>query len=152
MKKIFTLAFALGIFAAAQAQPGSRDTRQTDRRDDQPINQRDQQVDQRNQNNGYDNQRDVVIERNNPYNNDNRFDNGIMSPNRKRDMEIAQVNREYDYRIQKIKNSFFMSRWEKQRQVRSLEDQRQREIKMVYVKYSRRMDRNDDHNYPNRRY
>ncbi|MEO7982553.1 MAG: hypothetical protein ABI688_00600, partial [Bacteroidota bacterium] len=67
MKKIFTLLFALGTFAAAQAQPGSRDTRQTDRRDDQPINQ----VDQRNQNNGYDNQRDVVIERNNPYDNDN---------------------------------------------------------------------------------
>ena len=33
MKKIFTLLFAVGMFAAAQAQPGNRDNRQNDQWD-----------------------------------------------------------------------------------------------------------------------
>ena len=49
MKKIFTLLLAVGMFAMAQAQPGSSDNRQFDQRNDQRNDQRyDQQYDQRN--------------------------------------------------------------------------------------------------------
>ncbi|MBK9570607.1 MAG: hypothetical protein IPO53_12310 [Chitinophagaceae bacterium] len=116
MKKIFTLLFAVGMFTLAQAQPGSRDNRQTDRRDNQPTDQRNQNYDQRNQNNGYDDNRGFV-DFNFSFDNDSRFGNSRFSNERKRDMQIARINREYDYRIQSVRNNFFMSRWGKQRQI-----------------------------------
>lgn len=135
MKKIFTLLFAVGMFTLAQAQPGSRDNRQTDQRDNQSISQR-------NQNNGFGDNKDV-IDINFSFDNDSRFGNSRFSNERKRDMQIARINREYDYRIQSVRNNFFMSRWEKQRQISFLQEQRQREIKMVYAKFSNR-NRYDD--------
>ncbi|MBL0131384.1 MAG: hypothetical protein IPP43_09905 [Chitinophagaceae bacterium] len=142
MKKIFTLLFAVGMFTLAQAQPGSRDNRQTDRRDNQPTDQRNQNYDQRNQNNGYDDSRGFV-DFNFSFDNDSRFGNSRFSNERKRDMQIARINREYDYRIQSVRNNFFMSRWEKQRQISFLQEQRQREIRMLYAKFSNR-NRYDD--------
>ena len=142
MKKIFTLLFAVGMFTLAQAQPGSRDNRQTDRRDNQPTDQRNQNYDQRNQNNGYDDNRGFV-DFNFSFDNDSRFGNSRFSNERKRDMQIARINREYDYRIQSVRNNFFMSRWEKQRQISFLQEQRQREIRMLYAKFSNR-NRYDD--------
>jgi hypothetical protein len=62
-------------------------------------------------------------------------------------MEIAQINRDYDFKIQKVRNSFYIFRFEKERQIRSLQDQRQREIKMVYYKYSDRRDDRNNHHY-----
>ena len=134
MKKIFTLLFAVGLFTLAQAQPGTRDNRQTDRRDNQPTDQRDD--------NRYDNDKGFV-DINISFDRDDRFGNSRFSNERKRDMQIARINREYDYRIQRVRNSFFMSRWEKQRQVRFLQDQRQQEIRMVYAKFSKRNHRDD---------
>jgi len=128
MKKIFTLLVALGMFTLAQAQPGTRDNRNGDRKDNIPV-------DQRNPNKDYNNGRDIVNDRT-PYDND-RYDDRI-SPERRRDMEIAKINREYDYKIQRVKNNFFMNRWEKQRQIRFLQEERQREIRMVYIKFSKR--------------
>ena len=43
MKKIFTLLFAVGFLTAAYAQPGTRDTRQTDQRDKEYNQRNDQQ-------------------------------------------------------------------------------------------------------------
>lgn len=132
MKKIFTLLFAVGMFTLAQAQPGSRDNRQNDQRD---------------YNNGYDKQKDVVVY-NNSYDKNSRYDDRF-SIERKRDMEIARINREYDYKVQRIKSNFFMGRFEKDRQIRFLLEQRQREIRMVYIKFP------DKHRYDdrsNRRY
>lgn len=126
MKKTFTLLFALGLFALAQAQPGSRDSRQRDDR-------------------RYDNDRTVVITTT-PHDNTGRYDNGFVSLTRKRDMEIARINREYDYKISRVSRSFFGSRYEKQRKIRLLENQRQREISRVYAQYKR------DTRYDNRRY
>ena len=132
MKRIFTLVFALGTLAVAQAQPGSRDNR--DNRQNVPV------VIQPNDQRGYDNGRDVA------YNHNDRNDRFSME--RRRNMEIAQINREYDFKIQKIRNSFFMSRFEKERQTRWLQEKRQREIKMVYYKYSdKRDDRHDRNNH-----
>ncbi len=146
MKKIFTLLLAVGIISLAQAQPGNRDNRQTDRRDNQPN---DRQNDDR-----FDNDKTFVTV-DLSFDRDDRFGNNRFSNERKRDMMIAKINREYDFRIQRVKNSFYMSRWEKQRKIRFLQEQRQQEIRMVYAKFSNRnqhdnrYDRNDG---PGRRY
>jgi hypothetical protein len=143
MKKIFTLLFAVGMIAVAQAQPGNRDNRQTDRRDNQPIGRQDD--------NRFDNDESFVAI-NVSFDRDDRFGNNKFSNERKRNMEIAKINREYDYRIQRVKNSYFMSRWEKQRKISFLQEQRQQEIRMVYAKFNKRnqhdnrYDRNDRNN------
>lgn len=142
MKKIFTLLAAVVIVIMANAQPGTRDR---DNRDNRPIDQRD---DDR-----YDNERDIVIN-NHPYDNDDRNGNSRFGNERRMRMQIAQINREFDYKIQRVRNSFFLSRWEKQRQIRFLEDQRQHEIRMVYKRFKNkhRYDDRDDCDNPNRRH
>ena len=97
MKKIFTLLVAVCFITAINAQSGSRDR---DNRDT-----RDQQTDQRVNNNNKD--FDVNDGR---YNNDDRFDNNFGSYNGNIKMQIAQVNRKYDFKIQKVKNDYFMRR------------------------------------------
>ena len=151
MKKMFTLLFAVGIFAMAQAQPGTRENRQTDRRDVPQTDQRDNRSDdQWDKDDRFDDDRDAVNNRDG-YGKPGRNE-GIMSPTRARDMQIARVNRMFDFKIQQVRNSYYMSRWEKQRQIRFLQEQRQREIRKVYVKFSRQ-NRNDDYrDYPERRY
>ncbi len=131
MKKIFTLVFAVGMFAAAQAQPGNRDNRQNDHRD-------------------FDEDIDITVNHN-PYDNDNddRYGNSYFSNDRKLKMRINQINREFDYKTQRVKSNFYMSRWEKQRLIRSLEDQRQRDIRMLYAKFNNKNNYNDC-DYPNR--
>ena len=163
MKKTFTLLFALGLFAAAQAQPGTRDNRQ------QPDQRNTQRTDERN----FDNGRDVVVNHN-PYGNnddrygnndrygndnrygnddryrhDDRFGNNSFSTERRMRMEIAQINREFDYKTERVQNSFFMSRWEKQRQLRFLEEQRQQQIRFLYMKFKNK-NCYDDHDYSNK--
>lgn len=129
MKRTFTLLLALVTIVAVQAQPGNRDRRDFDQNDRDNakviVNDRD----------GFD--KDF---RGNRY--DDRF-----SPERKIAMEIAQINREYDYKIQTVRNNFFLNRFMKQRKIQQLEDQRQWEIKMVYKKYSgyKRGGRDRDH-------
>ena len=119
MKKIFTLLVAVGFITAINAQTGSR-TR--DNRDT-----RDQQTDQRGNN------RDVIVN-DGRYDNDDRFDNNTGSYNGNIRMQVAQVNRKYDFKIQKVKNDYFMRRYEKMRVIRSLEAQRQQEIRMLYAR------------------
>ena len=149
MKKIFTLVFAVGMFTMAQAQYGPRDTRQPDQRNQQ-TDQRNPQIDQRYQQpnqwdnkNGYDNGKDWG------YNNNSRYDDRF-SMERKRDMEIARINREYDWKIQRVRNSFFLFRYEKERQIRMLQEQRQQEIRMVYMKFSGRRGWGHDNDRDNR--
>lgn len=115
MKKIFTLLFALGTIAAVQAQPGNRNNRDF--------------------NDGKDNVK-VIIKDNDDFDKGFRTDDRI-SPDRKLAMEVAKVNREYDYKIQAVRNNFFMNRFAKQRKIQQLEEQRQWEIKMLYKKYSK---------------
>jgi hypothetical protein len=134
MKKIFTLLVAVGFITAINAQTGSR-TR--DNRDT-----RDQQTDQRGNN------RDVVVS-DGRYDNDDRFDNNVGSYNGNIKMQIAQVNRKYDFKIQKVKNDYFMRRNEKMRVIRSLEAQRQQEIRMLYARSGKKgqHDRGYDSNH-----
>ena len=149
MKKIFTLLFAVALFSAAQAQPGSRDNR--DNRDNR-------QTDRRDDDDRYDNERDVVVNHNpydnndDRYRNDDDYGNSRFSNERKMKMRIAQINQEFDYKIQRVRNNYYMSRWEKQRQIHSLEDQRQREIRIVYAKFKNKKRYDDHHDYSNRRH
>jgi hypothetical protein len=64
-------------------------------------------------------------------------------------MQIAQVNRKYDFKIQKVKNDYFMRRNEKMRVIRSLEAQRQQEIRMLYSRNNKKgqHDRGYDSNH-----
>src|SRR5260221_11894859 len=122
MKKIFTLLVALGFLAAANAQTGSRDTRdnqQYDPRVDQRNGQwANHQYYQRNaqqngqwyNNSGYSNGMDIR--------NDSRFDNGDRFNNNNGfyggiEMQVAQINRKYDFQVQQVRNDFFMRRYEK---------------------------------------
>ncbi len=164
MKKIFTLLFAIGMVAVAQAQSGSRDNRQFDQRNDQRNDQqydqrKDQQYDQRTPgqndqrifNDGYDNGK-ITFDANFSFGNDRGFGNSRSFNERKRDMQIARINQVFDYKVQMVKRSFYMSWWEKQSQIRSLEQQRQWEIRMLYVKFNDRnrygnpYDHNRDYN------
>ena len=135
MKKIFTLLVAVGFITAINAQTGSR-TR--DNRDT-----RDQQTDQR----GYNN-KDVDIN-DGRYDNDDRYDNNFGSYNGNIRMQIAQVNRKYDFKIQKVRNDHFMRRNEKMRVIRSLEAQRQHELRMLNARNNKKgqHDRGYDSNH-----
>jgi hypothetical protein len=128
MKKFFTLLFAVGLFTMANAQPGQRDNRNGNDRD--VIK--------------------VVVTDNDRYDNDG-YGNSAFGKERRMRAEIAQINREYDYKIQRVKNSLFMSRWEKQRQIRFLDNKRDQEIRMVYAKFKNK-NRHNDRDFPNNRH
>jgi hypothetical protein len=140
MKKIFTLLFAVGFLTAAYAQTGSRDRDTRDTRDNQQYDQRVGQQNSQWDNNVNSNGRD----------NDNRYNNINGSYGRSIAMQVAQINRKYDLQVQRVQNDFFMRRFEKMRVIRSLEVQRQREIKMLYVRTNsrdRQYDRGFDANH-----
>ena len=128
MKTIFTLVFALGLVTALQAQ----DRRGNNRNTDVQVTI---QAESRDLNNWY---------TNDFYQHDVRFVKSNPGMERKMAKKIALINREFDVKIHRVKNSFFMSRFEKQRQIRSLEQQRQFEIRMAYAKFRQnKYDRND---------
>ena len=135
MKKIFTLLFAFCFLTAAYAQTGSRDTR-----DNRDNHQYDQRVDQPNgqwdNNNGYSNGRDITVN-NGRYDNDDRYNNSNGFYGRGMEMQIARINRKYDFQIQQVRNDFFMRRYEKMRVINSLEVQRHQEIRMLYARTNR---------------
>lgn len=69
---------------------------------------------------------------------DYRYKNSYYFTPRERDMEISRINREYDYRIQSVKNKYFMNWYQKKRQIEFLKDQREREIRRVYARFNDR--------------
>ena len=149
MKKIFTLLFAVGILtAAANAQSGSRVKPQYDPRTTPQTGQRDNpQYDQRT------GQQNSQWDKNNGYsNNDSRYNNSNGSYGRGAEMQIAQINRKYDFQIQRVKNDFFMRRNVKMRTIRSLEAQRDQEIRMVYASSRNNRDRQHDRGYNSNHY
>ncbi len=117
MKKIITLVAAVFVVASAFAQFDRDDNR-----------------------NDNDKRRDAI------YRDDNRRENDrlYVYDNRQRDREIARINWEYDRKIASIRARWFMSRSKKERIIWSLEEDRKREIRMVYEKYNGRRDRYED--------
>lgn len=54
---------------------------------------------------------------------------------KERDMEIENINKEYDNKIRDVQNRWITGRNKKQRLIRELEEQRWDEIQLVYEKY-----------------
>src|SRR4030095_9537772 len=124
MKKVFTFLIAVGFLTAVNAQ--TRDNR--DNRDTRDKQQNDQWGN---------NSKDVIVN-DGRYDDDDRFDNNFGSYNGNIRMQIAQVNRKYAFKIQRVKNDYFMRRNEKMRVIRSLEAQRQQEIRMLYARANKK--------------
>jgi hypothetical protein len=132
MKKIITLMFTTMLFTASFAQYNSG--KDWDKGNNRDIVRNDDR-----NGNGYD--RD-----------DNKnFDHRDYYSKRERDMQIDRINREYDYKIQWVKNKFFMSRNQKERQICMLQDQRQAEIRRVMASFGGGWNHNDrDHDAKDR--
>jgi hypothetical protein len=137
MKKLFTLLLAVGFLTAINAQTGSRDNR-------------DNRTNQQNGQWGNDSRKDVGIN-NGHYDNDDRYDNNFGSYNGDIRMQIVQINRKFDFKIDRVRDDRFMRRYEKMRMIRSLEIQRQQEIKMAYARSNKR-GQHDRGYEPNHRY
>ncbi len=129
MKKIFTLAVATTLFVSAFAQYKNGGQRNDHSKKDH----------------------DVVYNYNKGYNkNDRRFNDSYYFSVRERDMQIAQINRSFDFRIREVKNKLFMNRFKKVQTINFLEDQRRDEIRRVYFKFSDR--RNSFNDFDKRRH
>lgn len=125
MKKIFTLLLSTGIITVAVAQ----DTYHNDW----------------NKNNGYGKPGGVTMKDNRSTSDKDRFDKDSYFMKQKMDMEIDRINDEFNRKIQGVQRNFFLSRIQKERKVRKLEDQRQDKIKDVYRKYHFNYDHDFDH-------
>lgn len=144
MKKLFTLLVAFGFLTAINAQTGSRDNRDTrDSRDTRTTQQNDQW--------GNNNRNDIGMN-NGRYDDNDRYNDNFKSYNGDIRMQIAQINRKYDFKIDRVKDNRFMRRYEKMRMIRSLEEQRQQEIRMTYARSNKRgqHDRDRDHDQNHR--
>ena len=131
MKRIFTLVFALGLLTAAQAQPRNGDNR-NNRQPERPVVI---QQDQRNWDNDYSNDQ---------YDRDVRYMKSNPGRDRKMAKQIDAINREYDFKMQQLQRNRYLSRFDKQRQLRFLQEQRQREIRMVYARNHKNKNKYDD--------
>jgi len=109
MKKVFALVLALGAMTAVFAQRGY------DRRDES---------------------RDVILgQQNRSVYNNNRSNDGYYS-SRERDVQIERIRRDYDWRIQSVRNDRYLRKAEKKREVRLLENERDTKIREVIDRYN----------------
>ncbi len=123
MKKIITLFVSVTMVASAFAQYSQG-------------NQKDY---------GYNKGKDVVYNDSRIKAEDKSFNDHYSFGMKEKETQIAQINREFDFKIQSVKNRFFMSRSKKEQVICMLEDQRKNEIKMVFAKFSDPGNRFDDH-------
>jgi hypothetical protein len=128
MKKILTLLIAVGAFVTLQAQSREEARRVIlgDRKDNGSYGGR--------------NDRDVVLGRNES----GRYPGGYSSD---RQYQVDQINREYDNKIESIRNNRYLSSDEKERTIRQLERDRQKRIANLNRQYNDRSDR--DRRYDN---
>lgn len=122
MKKIFTLLVSTAMLGTAFAQYGQRD---------QKDNGRDDQVYASNSNRDNDRHDNV-------YGKDGRvYERGrYVFTLREKNMQIEQIFREYNYRIQSVKNKPFMGWFQKKRLIDNLEAQRDAEICQVNERFN----------------
>jgi hypothetical protein len=120
MKKIFTLLFSTAMLSTAFAQYG-QNKRDNDKSNDVYV---------ATSNPGYD-KHDNDFDKNGK-----GFDRGTyVFTAKEKDMQIAQINREYAYKIQAVKNKFMISWFQKKRMINNLEAQRDEEISQVIWKF-----------------
>ncbi|HVE60848.1 MAG TPA: DUF1542 domain-containing protein [Chitinophagaceae bacterium] len=129
MKKMLTLFTCIAAFAFAQAQTPQEEARRvilgerkTSDRDRSP------------------NERDIIL------GDDRRVydERGTRYPNSTREQRIYEINREYDAKVQSIRNNHYLSSAEKQRMIRQLNNDRARQIQEINNRYG-------DRRYENRR-
>lgn len=128
MKKILTLLLAAGVFTAAQAQTSRDEARRVILGGGNGSN-----------NGG---NRDVILGGGSNSDSYPSYPNSYPSSS-SRQAEIDRVNREYDNKIQSIRNNSYLSYEEKERAIRQLEKDRQARI--------RQLSRDYDNNYNNDR-
>ena len=121
MKKIITLLIAVAAFAGAEAQ--SNKTEEAKR----VIFG----------GGGNNNDRDIYEDR--------RVDSRDYPYGTSREAEIDRINRDYDLKIQSIRNNPYLSSAEKERTIRQLNNERERRIRELSNSYEDR--RNNDDNY-----
>lgn len=123
MKKMITLVASVILVASAFAQPNGKAY-------------------------GHNKDRDVVYnddryDRNDRRSDDRRNDRYSFT-RRERDMQVEQINRTYDQRINAVRNKWFTNNGKKQRIIRDLENERRYEIKRVYARYNHASNRYED--------
>lgn len=113
MKKIFTLLFATAMLSTAFAQYGQKGQK------------------------GNTKANDVYASNNNPgYDKHDKDYGGYIFTAKEKDMQIAQINREYNKKIQAVKSKLFMNWFQKSRQIKNLEAQRDNEVQQVMYKFN----------------
>jgi hypothetical protein len=123
MKKIFTLLVSVGVLSSvAFAQPGAG---KKNDRDNRYANSHNSKRDDR----GFDNRKKDAFY--------------FFTP-RERDMQIASINREYDYKLNAVRKKFYLFPGEKKKALRNLELQRKSEISWVVNKYNDPRNKGDD--------
>ena len=126
MKKMFTLLFATAMLSTAFAQYEQRDRQDWNKDNDGYKN---------NDNRGYDNHDNG----NRGYNkHNNGYRNGYFFTARERDMQIEHITHDYEHRIEAVRNQYFMSWYQKKRQIMFLEEQRDNEIHEVIHRFNDR--------------
>ena len=128
MKKIFTFLFATAMVTTAFAQYDPKDEWDNNKGD------------------GY-----AKDGRSNHDKYDDRFKGGYYFTPVERDMQIGQINREYDYKIRSVKTRYFMGRYQMMRQVKYLEDQRYMKIQSVLARFEDRRNQFHKNTHRNRK-
>lgn len=132
MKKILTLLIAAGTFISVQAQTSREEARRV-------ILGGGTSNDRNSGGN-----RDVILGGGNNGESYPSYPGNYPSGNSQ--SQVDQINREYDNKIQSIRNNSYLSYEEKQRAIRQLEKDRQARIKQLNRSY------NDDNRYDDNRY
>lgn len=112
MKKIFILAVSLGFLTTSFAQ---------DRRGNEKTISR-----------------DVILGQKSPVKDKSMHDKNIGFNTRERDSEINRINRDYELKIQKVKNNRSLRSVEKNLRIKMLEQQCSQEIFQVKQRYTDR--------------
>lgn len=125
MKKIITLVLAVASFAAVNAQTTKEEARKVILGESKGSTKTTPTQ----------NPRDVILGGgsnggNHPTSYPGRYPSGS------REAQINQVNREYDAKIQSIRNNPYLSQAEKDRAIRQLESDRARKIREINNRYS----------------
>lgn len=135
MKKITTLLLAIGSFIAVHAQTSKEEARRVilGQPKDEPKNTPSQSP------------RDVILGGgNNGGNNPSSYPGNY--PSGSKEAQINQINREYDAKVQSIRNNPHLTQAEKDRTIRQLESDRARKIREINKRYYG-SDRDKDYRY-----
>jgi hypothetical protein len=116
MKKIFTLLFTTAMLSTAFAQYGQKGQG----------------------NRGNDKSNDVYVSNNNRGHGHDDYGGrgGYIFTAREKNMQIDQINHEYEHKIRDVKSRNFMGWYQKKRIINNLEAQRDQEIQAVLYRFN----------------